>query len=101
MNLLPVEEIPKELQLTNDEIIKQRCELVEEQVKILIKEIDDLKQQNEKYRLHMQELYVMLQQISDSDCSSCDEVDTDTPITTFSPPNEDKCDNLNNSIIVQ
>jgi hypothetical protein len=78
MNILPTEEIPKNLELTKEQIMKERCDLVEEQIKVLVKEVEKLKKENDGYKLNLQELYFMLEKIvEESDCSTCDEEEED------------------------
>jgi len=63
MNILPIEEVPENLQLTKEEIINERCKLIEGQVKILTDEIDKLKLENDKYKSLIAELYTKLNEV--------------------------------------
>ena len=67
MNILPIEEIPENLQLSNNEILEERCKLIEGQIKILTNEIDTLKTENDKYKKLVVELYIKLDELYTSD----------------------------------
>jgi hypothetical protein len=66
MDLLPVEPIPKELELSDIDIMKNRCELVESQVKILQKMVDDTTNENKMLKELVERLYFMVQDIEDT-----------------------------------
>lgn len=66
MDLLPVEPIPKELELSEMDIMKNRCELVESQIKILQKMVDETTNENKMLKELVEKLYFMVQEIDDT-----------------------------------
>jgi hypothetical protein len=75
MNLLPIEPIAKELELSEMDIMKNRCELVESQIKILQKMVNDTQDENKMLKDLVQKLYFIVQEIEDGE-SSDEEMDT-------------------------
>jgi hypothetical protein len=66
MDLLPVEPIPKELELSDMDIMKNRCELVESQIKILQKMVDETTNENKMLKELVEKLYFIVQEIEES-----------------------------------
>jgi ribosome-binding ATPase YchF (GTP1/OBG family) len=64
MDLLPVEIVPKELQLSDHEIMKNRCELIESQLKFLQKMVDDTQTENQALKKLVEELYCIVEGFS-------------------------------------
>ena len=60
MDLLPVEPIAKELELSEMDIMKNRCELVESQIKILQKMVDDTTNENKMLKDLVEKLYIIV-----------------------------------------
>jgi hypothetical protein len=75
MDILPAEPVPEELKLSEMEIMKNRCDLVESQIKILQKMTDDTINENKQLKDLIEKLYFMLQEM-DEDISSTDEEET-------------------------
>jgi regulator of replication initiation timing len=63
MENLFTEEIPKELELSQEEIIKNRCDLITEQMKVLTANMDRVIEENEKYKVENQKLKNILKDI--------------------------------------
>lgn len=66
MDLLPVEPIAKELELSEMDIMKNRCELVESQIKILQKMVDDTTNENKMLKDLVEKLYIIVQDLEDT-----------------------------------
>jgi len=66
MDLLPFEPIPKELELSDMDIMKNRCELVESQIKILQKMVDETTNENKMLKELVEKLYFIVQDIEDT-----------------------------------
>lgn len=64
MDLLPVQPIPKELELSDQEIMRNRCELIESQLKILQKMVDDTHAENQALKKLVEELYCIVEGFS-------------------------------------
>lgn len=76
MELLPNEQIPEELKLSEMEIMKNRCDLVESQIKILQKMVDDTLNENKQLKDLIEKLYFMIQEMEESISSSDEEEET-------------------------
>lgn len=77
MDLLPVQPIPKELELSEQEIIKNRCELIESQLKILQKMVDDTHAENKALKKLLEELYCIVEGFSSDEYESNTDNETD------------------------
>jgi DNA-binding ferritin-like protein len=66
MDLLPVEPISKELELSEMDIMKNRCNLVESQIKILQKMVDDTTTENKMLKDLVEKLYIIVQDLEDT-----------------------------------
>jgi hypothetical protein len=67
MDILPAEPVPEELKLSEMEIMKNRCDLVESQIKILQKMTDDTINENKQLKDLIEKLYFMLQEMEEED----------------------------------
>jgi hypothetical protein len=67
MDILPAEPVPEELKLSEMEIMKNRCDLVESQIKILQKMSDDTINENKQLKDLIEKLYFMLQEMEEED----------------------------------
>lgn len=83
MDLLPVEPIAKELELNETEIMKNRCELIESQLKILQKMVDDTTEENKKLRKIVSELYYIVDSMTTDDETDDEEETTAVPIDVY------------------
>lgn len=90
MDLLPVEPIPKELELSEMDIMKNRCELVESQIKILQKMVDETTNENKILKELVEKLYFMVQEIDDTINEGSDS-ETDESDETVAIPMEPLC----------
>jgi hypothetical protein len=83
MDLLPVEPISKELELSETEIIKNRCELIESQLKMLQKMLDDSTAENKQMRVLIYQLYNIIESYSENETDDEIEPTTAIPIDSY------------------
>jgi len=65
MESIPTEPVPEELKLSEMEVMKNRCELVESQIKILQKMVDDTLNENKQLKDLIEKLYFMIQEMEE------------------------------------
>lgn len=94
MDLLPVQPIPKELELSEQEIMRNRCELIESQLKILQKMVDDTHAENQALKKLVEELYCIVEGFSSDEYNSGTDEETDEENKSVAIPVEP----LNSSI---
>jgi hypothetical protein len=76
MDILPDEPVPEELKLSEMEIMKNRCDLVESQIKILQKMTDDTINENKQLKDLIEKLYFMIQEMEEEGSSTDEEEET-------------------------
>jgi hypothetical protein len=102
MNLLPVQDIPENLQLSQKDITEERCKLIEDQIKYLNKELETIKKENDNYKSLITELYLKLQEVEEceTDCDCCTSDDNDEEVGIRANTGDSDAD-LNKSIFVE
>lgn len=83
MDLLPVEPIPKKFELSDMDIMKNRCELVESQIKILQKMVDKTSNENKMLTDLVEKLYYIVQEIDEDSSDEDDEKTVAVPVESL------------------